>query len=93
MFRRASRSGHARRLILRLSRQLGAMPNRNDPDCAILDAIEESIGWHDHLPVWKVGKFRNSAPGFRKGFKFSEHGLDSPSNAERGVSVVPPDVG
>ena len=93
MFRESPVRVHARRLVFGLARQLGAMPNRNDPDCAILDAIEKSIGRHDHLPIWKIGKLRNNPPGFRKGFKPSEHCLGPLANAERSVWVIPPDVG
>lgn len=58
--RRRGKGTGSRSLIFRLIRQLGAVPNRNDPDCAILDAIEESIGRHNNLPISEVRKLRNN---------------------------------
>jgi len=98
---RTANTGVTELRLWRRGRELGSVPNRNDPDSLSHGPVEEPIGWHEQLPVWEIGGLGNRAAGIRKLLKtaqslltklaepFGRHGPVSPDIADRAEESAP----
>ena len=57
------------------------MPNRDHPNDAALDTIEEAVRRDDEFSVWQLGELRNRAAGLRKMLKAPELCLGTTAKA------------
>src|SRR5713101_7532792 len=88
----APAAGSAWDASARLTREVGAMPDANDPDRVVLHPVEEAARRDDDFAMRELRELRNLSPGLWKLLESSEHGFGTPSEPRGRRRFVAADV-
>jgi len=68
------------------------MPDCNDPHYVALDSVEKPVWYDDHLPVWKIWKFRYNSSRVREFFEPSQYRLSTLTELDCRMRIILADV-
>ena len=74
-------------------RDLGPMPDTNNPDKVTLDSVEEPVRTNDDFTEGQIRELRQSSPRFREILQTTKDDFNPSPDIPGGLWAVPSDVG